>query len=280
MSPSPLQASEQWQTALLILFGALVLFATVRGWFRGLLLQLLIPMAIAGAALVVYLFTGNFVGLLGMQASTLSAGGLLVARLLLGLFLYYLIQLVGGFIFRSTNDYDLAVSRWVSGVGGALLGFGYGLLVVWLCLIAFRVIGRVAEDQASLQIGRGLTPSPALTTIAKAKASLELGWVGTVVHDVDPIPAQFYESIDRWNSILERPDALKRLVVDPAFRGFSDNAKFQALANDPEIANLIEKGDLLGVVTNPKVLQFLTDPEVNRILFGSQADTAQYTRKQ
>jgi hypothetical protein len=59
-------------------------------------------------------------------------------------------------------------------------------------------------------------------------------------------------------------------MADPVFRPLSNNATFQALAEDPELSNSIEKGDLLGVVTNPKLVQFFTNGEVRQELVGKQ----------
>ena len=270
MTGGPVEASQQWQAGLLIIFAICVAYATIRGCFRGLLLQLLVPLAIGGSALIVYFFADPFLSLLGMSSVTVSPGGLMLARALLGVLSFYLMMLAGGFLFRRTRDYDLIVSRLISGVGGALLGFIYGLVTVWFLMIFIQVIGRVAEDQVTLQVDRGLSPAPSISTLARAKASLDSGWLGEVSHWLDPVPGSVYDSIDRWSSILSRPDAVKQLMADPVFRPLVNNPTFQALANDPELSDSIEKGDLLGVVTNPKLVQFFTNGEVGQELVGKQ----------
>src|ERR1700677_1952249 len=270
MTGGSVEASQQWQAGLLIIFAICVAYATIRGCFRGLLLQLLVPLAIGGSALIVYFFADPFLSLLGMSSVTVSPGGLMLARALLGVLSFYLMMLAGGFLFRRTRDYDLIVSRLISGVGGALLGFIYGLVTVWFLMIFIQVIGRVAEDQVTLQVDRGLSPAPSISTLARAKASLDSGWLGEVSHWLDPVPGSVYDSIDRWSSILSRPDAVKQLMADPVFRPLVNNPTFQALANDPELSDSIEKGDLLGVVTNPKLVQFFTNGEVRQELVGKQ----------
>jgi hypothetical protein len=270
MTGGPVEASQQWQAGLLIIFAICVAYAAIRGCFRGLLLQLLVPLAIGGSALIVYFFADPFLSLLGMSSATISPGGLMLASALLGVLSFYLMMLAGGFLFRRTRDYDLIVSRLISGAGGALLGFIYGLVTVWFLMIFIHVIGRVAEDQVTLQLNRGLPPAPAISTLARAKASLDWGWLGEVSHFLDPVPGSVYDSIDRWSSILSRPDAVKQLMADPVFRPLGNNPTFQALANDPELSDSIEKGDLLGVVTNPKLVQFFTNGEVRQELVGKQ----------
>jgi hypothetical protein len=94
--------------------------------------------------------------------------------------------------------------------------------------------------------------------------------VGEISRLIDPVPASVYEAIDRWSSVLSRPDALKQLMADPVFRSLSNNPTFQALANDPELLDSIQKGDLLGVVTNPKIAQFFANGDVNQELLGKQ----------
>ena len=270
MTGGSVEASQQWQTGLLMLFAICVIYAVVRGCFRGFLLQLLIPLAVAASALLVYFLADPFLGLFGMSSTTISAGGLMLARVLLVILCFYLLMLAGGFLFRRTRDYNLIVSRLISGAGGAFLGFIYGLVTVWFLMILIHVIGRVAEDEATLQTNRGLSPAPVISSFARAKASLDLGWLGDISHLLDPVPASVYDTIDRWSSILSRPDAVKQLMSDPVFRPLSNNPTFQALANDPELSNSIERGDLLGVVTNPKLVQFLTNGEVRQELVGKQ----------
>jgi hypothetical protein len=268
MTGGSVEASPQWQAGILIIFAACVIYAVIRGFFRGLLLQLLIPLAVIASVLVVYFFSDPILSPLGMSSTTISPGGLVLVRALLGTLCFYLMMLGCGFLFRRTRDYDLIVSRSISGAGGALLGFIYGLVNVWFLMILIHVIGRVAEDEITLQATRGLAPAPLVSTFAKAEASLDLGWLGNLSRWLDPIPASVYDTIDRWSSILSRPDAVRELMADPVFRSLSNNPTFQALAADPELSNSIEKGDLLGVVTNPKLVQFFTNGEVRQELVG------------
>jgi hypothetical protein len=270
MIASAVEASQQWQTGLLIVFALCILYATIRGWFHGLLLQLMVPLAVVASVLVVYFLADPILRPFGMNSATISPTGLTVARVLLGVLCYYVLMLAGGFLFRRTRHYDLIISRLISGAGGALLGFIYGLLTVWFLIILIQVVGRVAEDQVALQAERRLSPAPVIAKLASAKASLDLGLLGDVSRLIDPVPASVYESIDRWSSVLSRPDALKQLMADPVFRSLGNNPTFQALANDPELSDSIQKGDLLGVVTNPKIAQFFTNGEVKEELLGKQ----------
>src|ERR1700733_7738971 len=160
MIASAVEASQQWQTGLLIIFALCVLYATVRGWFHGLLLQLLVPIAVVASVVVVYFLADSLLRPFGMSSATISPTGLMVARVLLGVLCYYLIMLAGGFLFRRTRHYDLIVSRLVSGAGGALLGFIYGLLTVWFLIIFIHLVGRLAEDQVTLETARRLSPTP------------------------------------------------------------------------------------------------------------------------
>jgi hypothetical protein len=270
MTGDSVEASQQWQAGLLIVFAICVTYSTIRGSFRGFLLQLLIPLAVAVSLLIVYFLAGPFLSVVGMNSTTISSGGLMLARFLLGVLCFYLIMLAGGFLFRRTRDYDLIVSRLISGAGGAFLGFIYGLVTVWFLMIFIHVIGRVAEDEVTLQTSRQLSPAPVISNLAKARASLDSGWLGETSHLLDPVPGSVYDTIDRWSLILSRPDAVKQLLADPVFKPLSNNPTFQALANDPELSSSIEKGDLLSVVTNPKLVQFFTNGEVRQELVGKQ----------
>src|ERR1700739_710582 len=270
MTGGSVEASQQWQGGLVIVFSVCVIYSTIRGSFRGLLLQLLTPLAVAVSGLIVYFLADPVLRVVGMSSTTISAGGLLLARVLLGILCFYLIMLAGGVLFRRTRDYDLTVSRLISGAGGAFLGFIYGLVSVWFLMMLIHVIGRIAEDEVTLQTSRGLSPAAVISTLARAKASLDSGWLGEVSRLLDPVPASVYDAIDRWSSILSRPDAVNQLLADPVFKPLSNDPTFQALANDPELSGSIQKGDLLGVVTNPKLVQFFTNGEVRQELVGRQ----------
>jgi hypothetical protein len=270
MTGGSVEASPQWQGGLLIVFAICVTYSTIRGSFRGLLLQLLIPLAVAASVLIVYFCAAPFLGLFGMSSTTISPGGFMLVRVLLGILCFYLMMLAAGFLFRRTRDYDLAVSRLISSAGGAFLGFIYGLATVWGLMILIHVIGRVAEDEETVQTSRGLSPAPVISTLARTRASLDSGWLGDASRLLDPVPASVYNTIDRWSTILSRPDAVKQLMADPVFRPLASNPTFQALASDAELSNSIEKGDLLGVVTNPKFVQFFTNGEVRQELVGKQ----------
>lgn len=270
MTGGSVEASQQWQGGLLIVFAVCVAYSTIRGSFRGLLLQLLTPLAVAVSVVIVYFLADPVLHVVGMSSTTISPGGLMLARVFLGILCFYLIMLAGGFLFRRTRDYDLIVSRLISGVGGAFLGFTYGLVSVWFLMIFIHVIGRVAEDEVTSQTSRGLSPAPVISTLARAKTSLDSGWLGEVSHFLDPVPGSVYDAIDRWSSILSRPDAVNQLLADPVFKPLCNDPTFQALANDPELSSSIEKGDLLGVVTNPKLVQFFMNGDVRQELVGKQ----------
>src|ERR1700747_2245003 len=134
MTGGSVEGSQQWQGGLLIVFAVCVVYSTIRGSFRGLLLQLLTPLAVAVSGLIVYFLADPVLHVGGMSSATISAGGLMLARVLLGILCFYLIMLAGGFLFRRTRDYDLILSRFLSGAGGAFLGFIYGPVSGWVLL--------------------------------------------------------------------------------------------------------------------------------------------------
>jgi hypothetical protein len=140
MTGGSVEASQQWQAGLLIVFAVCIAYSTIRGSFRGLLLQLLIPLAVAVSVLIVYFLADPFLRVVGMSSTTISPGGFMLARVLLGILCFYLLMLAGGFLFRRTRDYDLIGSRLISGAGGAFLGFFYGLVSVWFLMILIHVI--------------------------------------------------------------------------------------------------------------------------------------------
>ena len=128
-----------------------------------------------------------------------------------------------------------------------------------------RAVGAVAEGQARIQsraeahsaqdatsraldvrrrfLSESDAAAPALaTSLARLKNSLELGSLGSVFKDTDPISQRTYETLEKAGSVLCNPERAQKFLTFLGARELSEHPKIVALRSDPEIANLIAQG--------------------------------------
>lgn len=266
--------SEYWRNVFFALAGGWILVSIFRGWTQGILRQVLVPLAVLGASLVVAIVAPTASGYIH-DSTRLPAP---VSALLLGaaiwLFAYNLLVFVGGIVFKRTRDQDFAIVRLFFGAGGAAVAVVYALIQVWLIVIGVRVFGRIAEDQVSLQSSRNAVSSDFVVGLARLRNSLELGPGKAVLDRLDPVPAEVYHRLDQCSQLLASPRAIGRLLEFPALRSAWENPRIRTLQTDPEILEAVRRGDFLSILSNPKVIALWTDPNIRALLSGEQIQAA------
>jgi hypothetical protein len=266
--------SEYWRTLFLALAGAWVTLSIFRGWTQGILRQLLVPLAMASALVVVVLVAPVASGYFRDSTSLPAAlSGLLVGAFM-WFFIYNLLVFLGGIIFKRTRDQDVTIVRLFFGAGGAFVAIIYALLQIWLITAGIRVFGKIAEDQIAIQSSRAATPHAFVIGLARLKNSLELGSGRAILDSVDPVPQDVYQRIEQGSRLLASPRAIGRLFESPALRSIWENPRVRALQTDPEILEAVRRGDFLLLVSNPKVIALWSDPSVRALLSGNQIQAA------
>jgi hypothetical protein len=255
-----IQGSHQWQTLALVLAAVWLLVSTVRGWGKGLMRQLVGIVALFAAGYLVLCYSS----LLGEFLRPLLPALVLLpaAAVIIWVFSFNLIVLIGRLLFKRTKDCQSTSLRLIYGVGGGVIGLGYGLLFVWCILIALRVIGHLAENQGETQRVKNENPGAFVLNLAKLKNSVELGSGRAVLDSIDPLPRRFYRDLDQYSRVLEDPEAIQKLLEYPGFRRALESPQVLELERDPGIAADMKKGNFLGVLTNRKVIALLNDPQI------------------
>jgi hypothetical protein len=266
--------SEYWRNVFFALAGGWVLASFLRGWMQGILRQLLVPLAVFGASLVLVLITPVASGFLYQNAWLPASISALLLGVAIWLFAYNLLVFVGGIIFKRTRDQDFAILRLVFGVGGAAVAVVYALFQIWVIVIGIRILGRIAEDQIAVQSSRNAVSSGFVVELARLKNSLELGSGKAVLDQLDPVPSAAYRRLDQSCQLLANPRAIGRLLESPALRGVWENPRIRTLQADPEILEAVRRGDFLSILSNPKVLALWTDPNIRALLSGDQIQAA------
>jgi hypothetical protein len=259
-----IQGSPTWQTTFVLICCGWLLFSCMRGWINGLLRQLLSIAAVIGSMLIVSWFAEPVATFIH---TTIHLSGLpltALAVLVVWGISYNLIILVGRILFKRTRDQDSGVVRLIYGFGGALIGLIFGLVCIWAFVIGLRLVGHVAENQVHLQQSRS-DPAPKwVVNTAKLKNSVELGIGGSLINTVDPLPRGFYQQMDSLCRSVADPQALQKLMNNPGLNRLSP--KFADLEHDPEIVAAIQRGDILAIASNPKIIALLNDPELRKSL--------------
>jgi uncharacterized membrane protein required for colicin V production len=275
--------SPLWQVVFISFGLILILFEVVRGWRLGLVRQITRVIALGAAYAAAYLGGSLFVpmarSLFKMPDPVLS----ILCGAVLAFAAYALISGVGAILFKRTAQQESGLVRLIYGFAGAIVGLFFGLFLLWLTVASVRAVGAVAEGQArsrSVAAAKGaqdptshaldvrrrfLSPSddgiPALTTLlARLKNSLELGTLGGLLKNTDPISQRTYETLGKAGSVLSSPERAQKFLTFPGARELAEHPKIVALRSDPEIADLVAQGRFVDLLQNPRVIEAANDP--------------------
>ena len=275
--------SPIWQVVFISFAVILILFEVLRGWRLGLMRQITRLVAL-GAAYAAAFFGGRlFVPMarsfFKMPDPVLS----ILCGAILAFAVYALLSGLGAILFKRTTQQESGLVRLIYGFAGAIVGLFFGLFLLWLTVTSVRTVGALAEGQAGGWSGaaarRARDPtSHALdvrrrflsesddgmhavaTSLARLKNSLELGLLGSVVKNSDPISPRTYEVLEKAGNVLSSPEHAQKFLAFPGARELSKHPKIVALRSDPEIADLIAQGRFLDLLQNPRVIDALNDP--------------------
>ncbi|HZR05167.1 MAG TPA: CvpA family protein [Candidatus Udaeobacter sp.] len=275
--------SPLWQVVFISFAVILILFEVVRGWRLGLMRQITRLVALGAAYAAALLGAGLFVpvarSFFKMPDPVLS----ILCGAILAFAVYALVSGIGAILFKRTTQQESGLVRLIYGIAGAIVGLFFGLFLLWLTVSSVRAIGALAEGQATNRASarphderdatshalnvrrRFLSESdermPALaTSLARLKNSLELGPLGSVLKNTDPISQRTYKTLEKAGSVLSSPERTQKFLTFPGARELAEHPKVVALRSDPEIADLIAKGRFMDLLQNPRVIEVVNDP--------------------
>src|SRR4029450_10117155 len=101
---------------------------------------------------------------------------------------------------------------------------------------------------------------PLTMSLARLKNSLELGLLGSVLKNTDPISQRTYETLEKAGSVLSSPERTQKFLTFPGARELAEHPKVVALRSDPEISELISQGRFFDLLQNPRVIDVANDP--------------------
>lgn len=196
---------------------------------------------------------------------------------------YMLLSGVGAILFKRTSQQESGLLYLIYGFAGAILGLFFGLFLLWLTVVSVRAVGALAEGQAGSSSGavthsahdptshaldvrrRFLSESEdgmqtLAISLARLKNSLELGPLGSVLKNTDPISQRTYEMLQKAGSVLSNPERTQKFLTFPGAHELAEHPKIVALRSDPQIADLIAQRRFLDLLQNPRVIEVANDP--------------------
>lgn len=272
---------DNYQAGFFIGAGLFVLFTAWRGWRLGFMRQLMSILALAGAYIIGYFGGGPLGTILHKFIEYPESALAVVGAVGLGFVIYCCIALVGAILFKKTSQQSVGLVRLGYGASGAVFGALYGLFLVWIAVLAIRLLGSVAETQIAVaknpraitSHGPTPTPTPAPTPpgavvrgLAQMKQSLEQGAAGSVVQQVDPIPGTLYSILHKLGLMVSDEKRVDRFLAYPGAKMLLAHPKIAALQNDPVITNDIINRNYFALIRNPRIVTAANDTEIGELM--------------
>lgn len=257
-----LAGDPQWQRYLFLAATLFLIWEIWRGWklgaVRGLLrLAALFCAWIGGTAAAGA--TGTVIAFFSKVPPLIAPA---VAGLTVAIGIYIAISMLAGLLFKKTEHHG-GVVRWGFGVGGAICGMIYGLLLLWGGITMIRGLGACGELRlvnAGLT-GRSEQNEGTARFFLKLKRSLELGATGRTLKDADPLPTSFYDNIVKVSMVAGDQQALERFIEYPETLRILSNPHIAALLQDPALERASQSRNILPLLRNKHLQAAMEDPQ-------------------
>jgi hypothetical protein len=269
---------DSYQAWFFLGAGLFILFTAWHGWRLGIVRQIISILALVAAYVIGYFGGGTFGAVLHRFIDFPAPALAVLGAVGLGFLVYCCVVLVGAIAFKKTSQQSIGLVRLGYGMSGAVCGAFYGLFLVWIVVLAIRLLGSVAETQLAVErhprvTARGAKPSatPApphamIRGLAHMKQSLEQGAAGSVVQQVDPIPGTLYGVLHKLGLMVADEKSIDRFLAFPGVRPLLDHPKIAALQNDPVITQDILNRNYLALIRNPRIVMAANDTEIGELM--------------
>ncbi len=271
---------DAWQSGFFLGAAIFVAFTMWHGWRLGVVRQFISILALVAAYLIGYFGGGALGPLLHKFLDFPERVLAVVGAVCLGFVVYCCIMLVGAIAFKKTAQQSVGIVRLGYGMAGAVFGGFYGLFLVWIAILAIRLLGSVAETQLAAEKNPRLaqsgkptptpvpspTPGPMVRGLAHMKQSLEQGAAGAVVQQVDPIPGTLYGILHKLGLMVSDEKSVDRFLNYPGVKPLLNHPKIAALQNDADITRDILNRNYLSLIRNPRIITAANDTEIGELM--------------
>jgi uncharacterized membrane protein required for colicin V production len=266
-----------WQAAFGLGAIIVVILQAWRGWRSGIIRQIMEIVAVACAYAAAYFgapLGAPFLRPLGYPNPILSVlGGSIVA-----IAVFAIVSIGSVILFKKTSQQSLGLVRLGYGLSGAALGALFGVVCIWVIVLAIRVVGTLAETKIqnpsnpfqTRDVRSGHSPAAAnpawILGLVQMKRSLEEGNTGSLVRQVDPVPTKIYALVGKLGTVLGNQQNVDRFLSYPGVKPLTENPKILALREDEELVRAAQSWDWSALLHNPRVIQAANDPDVSAMV--------------
>lgn len=252
--------------ALLAIAVLFLVWETWRGWRAGF--------ARAAVNLIAMVASGT-VGILAGQGAAILAGGstsplgflvMVFVGAAVALIMYFGIWIASILLLKRTAQQKSTLLRVLWGSGGALMGFLFGLVILWGGISLIRLGGAMGEGHTAAARSRQSTPPPGTSALVTIRDSLEAGSTGRIFKAADPIPGELYETMGKVTRLTADQDAMLRFIQSPQIQDVISHPVVIGLLNDPEIARAAQSYNLPALLSHPKLKKAAEDPDLAETL--------------
>jgi uncharacterized membrane protein required for colicin V production len=245
-----------------------ILYKAWRGWRLGVVRQIVSLGALLAGSLCGAFGAGPAGALLApflpLPERVLAAAG----GLLLGMIVYFAINIVSAILFKKTADQGVALVRIGYGLTGGAVGAVYGAILVCALAIGVRLLGSVAEAKLALE----KTPRVAQPThpmadelalrLAGAKEVIDDSAIGSVARRIDPLPTTTYSMLPKLATLISNGRSIQRFLGEPGVREVMNHPKVVALLSDPEVSKALAEHRYFALLSNARFIAAADDPDV------------------
>jgi len=266
-----MEINSSW---LWIAAGFYLLFEIWRGWRRGIVRHGVSVFALLTAGGIGWIFAWMTGGIADRLIPLPVPAGRVVIGLAAGLAFYIAVVTLSSLLFKKTSQQSSGLVRLIYGAGGAVFGLIFGLTILWGGVSIMRALGAVAQGEEVAAVQSGAPAAPVDHKLVALKDSLEQGATGRVVEKVDIVPTNIYGLITKLVQVSRSPDAALRFFEYPATQQLLMQPKIAALLVDETVAGPVSEGDYFSLLTNPKLSQVVSDPEVQQSFTSFELEKA------
>lgn len=255
--------------ALALLLAALAFTRGVIGMFVGLACLL-------AGAFVAYSSHSLIPGWLSHVSEDPSPRFVFLVAVAIGFSVYVALRLLAGAFLLSPFRRE-GKKKLVGGLAGAALSLiPAATLIVVLC-VGLRMAGTLfsiehTQAGAAAEDGEEEVERPFW---ARWNEALDRDYLGALIAQIDPLAARARGAISTLLVAFAEDGAVEgKLAEDAIGAEVMQNPSLRGLADDPEVAAYLERGDYIQLLRHPKLREVATDPEVRKLLESLQVERA------
>lgn len=162
------------------------------------------------------------------------------------------------------------------GIAGALFGFVPAAAMIWVIVSAVRVTGVVESFEHTRDEMKTADGSSGKSTdapwLARLKRVMESDTVAGWMAHLDPFVQKGKESLAKLLISSQERSTAHQLSTDSDTSAILSNPKVIQLMRDPEIRKLLDRGEYITLMENDKVREAAESPELQNNLESLQVD--------